>query len=788
MLKLALAAHALRSAALAAMAIALAAAGIAASDATAAPTFSASSVSGDVVFFQSDKRVLPADTDSQRDIYARSFSADVGGLVTRQVSIGPAGGNDAFPVNFEGASVDGRYVFFSTREQLTEDDRDRRDDVYVRDLHTSTTLLVSTGSTWCAPDCGNGPHDAGFAGASADGSKAFFVTEERLAPGDLDDAVDLYARDLSSGETVLASPGADECAPQCGNGPVHIIHRGVSADGSAAFFTTEERLAEEDEDEATDIYARLLPTGRTVLVSDPEAGCDGCGGGASPVFRAAGDDGGRVFFTTEERLVEEDEDGATDVYARDLPDGPTRLVSAGESGSLGASFVAASSSGHRALFSTAAALDPADTNGRDDLYLWSGGGAPELVTPGNCAAGAKCDTTFGALTPDGSKVFYDTADPLAPGDDDEALDAYAQSVPGGSPMLASAPADDCPPGCPGASRPSAFKAASTDGGTVLFATDGALSAADDSGVLDEDVYARRSGETLLVTPSGFCPKKRCDATFVGATPDASRVYFITEERLTPEDGDEDGEPADIWEQRMPSEGEAPEPRLISTGNTPKVEEALAPAAPTLTGTDPPSPGDATEIRVRGTAPENASIKVYATADCSQAVVGLGSAEQLAGPGILVTVEPGSTVSLRATAEVDGFVSECSAPVAYRHLLIEAPKPGGSGAGAPSKGDGGPTSSAPAPPRSLARARAAITFGPAGKTRQRRLLLRFVEAGGLPSATFKCKLDRERWRRCRSPLKLRRLAFGRHVFRVIAEAPGASGPSAPATVKFRVVRR
>ncbi|HEX6229814.1 MAG TPA: hypothetical protein VFZ41_10190 [Solirubrobacterales bacterium] len=55
------------------------------------------------------------------------------------------------------------------------------------------------------------------------------------------------------------------------------------------------------------------------------------------------------------------------------------------------------------------------------------------------------------------------------------------------------------------------------------------------------------------------------------------------------------------------------------------------------------------------------------------------------------------------------------------------------------------------------------------------------------ATFLCKIDRRRFRRCRSPLTLRRLRFGRHVFRVKARAAGRVDRT-PASYRFRVVKR
>ncbi len=51
--------------------------------------------------------------------------------------------------------------------------------------------------------------------------------------------------------------------------------------------------------------------------------------------------------------------------------------------------------------------------------------------------------------------------------------------------------------------------------------------------------------------------------------------------------------------------------------------------------------------------------------------------------------------------------------------------------------------------------------------------------------FLCRLDRSRFRRCRSPFTARRLRFGWHVFRVKARVPGGAADRSPATWRFRV---
>ena len=121
-----------------------------------------------------------------------------------QVSTGPTGGNGAFDGFFAGASADGSRVFFVTVEPLVSADTDTEQDVYERS--GGQTTLVSTG-----PAGGNGATGAGFAGASADGSRVFFVTIEPLVSADTDRTQDVYER--SGGQTTLVSTG-----PTGGNG------------------------------------------------------------------------------------------------------------------------------------------------------------------------------------------------------------------------------------------------------------------------------------------------------------------------------------------------------------------------------------------------------------------------------------------------------------------------------------------------------------------------------------------------------------------------------------------
>jgi Tol biopolymer transport system component len=750
------------------------------------------SADGAIAFFETDEQLVPGDTDTKRDIYERSYDEGVGAYVTRQVSLGPAGGNDAYPALFEGASATGAKVFFSTEETLVPADTEHRLDVYVRDLEAGTTTLVSQGAPSCAPACGNGDADAGFARASADGSKAFFVSNERLTAEDTDSAVDVYERNLTTATTTLVSVGGSSCLPGCGNGPAGATLRGLAPNASRVFFTTSEQLSGADADSALDIYARNLEAGTTTLVSQGDSSCaPGCGNsGAAPVFQASSSDGSRVFLTTDEQLSAADQDAATDIYVRDLPNGPTTLVSGGSSSILTASFAAASSDGSRAFFTTAEGLVGGDTDNANDVYEWSGG-APILVSSATCSPGSECGSNFNTASADGSRIVFSTAEQLVAADTDMGVDIYEQVIGSGGPVLVSQPESGCG-GCSTGSADARFNRASADAGTVFFTSDEPLVVADLDP--DDDIYARDvdAGTTALSTPPGLCPVAGCDATFVDATADGSHVFFQTEERLTAEDVD--SEP-DIYERAYDVGLGKMVTRLVSTGNSPDLE--LGPPPPVLTGTTPTSPAASTTPSIVGQAQAGSAIKIYTTPNCSGEPAASGTASQLGAPGIGVTVAVGSKTSFRATAEAEGFVSLCSEPIEY----VQQSGGGGEGGGGEEQGGGGGTGvgsggivgSAPGgraagnggatfvPPQTR------ITFGPAAKTRSPSPSFRFTDSTGQSGTKFTCKLDRKAWKPCASPVRLR-VDPGRHVFSV--RGVNAVGTWEPVPVKraFKRVSR
>jgi Tol biopolymer transport system component len=757
------------------VALLLAAAAFDASAANASPAaYEGASADGSKVFFSTTEKLVPGDTDSYRDVYMRVFDPDVSEYVSREVSTGPTGGNGAFDADFEKVSADGSKVFFTTAEQLVAADTDSKVDLYVRDPEEGTTELVSVASDVCGVSCGNGPADVTFAGVTANGTLALFVTTERFAAADEDSAVDIYARNLNTATTTLISAGGESCAPAgCGNEAFPSTMRGASPDGSKVFFATLEQLTSDDTDNDIDIYQRNMPGGPTVRIS--QGTCGGCGNANSfpAVFAGTSNDGNTVYFESSEGLVAGDSDGSNDVYRR--ASGTTTLVSGGTE-SAPANLKAVSSNGSLVLFDTAEGLTGADTNGANDIYGWSGG-APTLVTSGTCTQGSGCGVNFAAATSDASKLFFTTTEQLAAGDTDASADIYRVTTGGGgTPVLVSA-------GGNGA-QSAIFNGMSADGEKVYYTTSEKMVPQDED--TRRDLYLRDIGgaATIFSSPAGVCPGGAdCNVVYNGNSTDAQHVFFVTEERLG--SGEDVDSEADVYERDQ----SLAETRLVSVGNS----AALGPSAPALTGTSPASPAASTTPALLGEAPAGTSIKIYATEECEGAPVATGTAAELKAPGITVSVAPGSTTSFRATA-TDGLgdTSACSGAVTYRQENPPPPPPppppgeeggggkggGGSGGNQPKYYNGGTPFVAPL---------TKITFGPSFKTRKRKAVFRFYDSTGQPGTKFNCRLDRRPWKGCGSPTLLKRLKPGKHLFSV--KGLNAAGVWEPSPVKraFKVVQ-
>jgi NHL repeat len=106
-------------------------------------------------------------------------------------------------------SDDGRYVFFSSPDQLVSADNNGRYDAYQYDMASGKVALISTGQCNC---------NSYFVEQSPDGHDVFFTTKQRLVAIDFDENADLYDARIDGGiaaQNALPPPQCqgDSCQP-----------------------------------------------------------------------------------------------------------------------------------------------------------------------------------------------------------------------------------------------------------------------------------------------------------------------------------------------------------------------------------------------------------------------------------------------------------------------------------------------------------------------------------------------------------------------------------------------
>lgn len=331
-------------------------------------------------------------------------------------------------------SGNGRFVAFrSFGTTLHPDDTDFFSDIYVRDLETNETTLVSraTGSSGA-----KGNADSSNPSISENGQfVAFESNATNLDPDDLDGTSDIFVRDLVNHTTVLVSRATGSGVK--GNAASSLPD--ISADGQfVAFQSAASNLAGADANGFFDIYRRELTGAKTtVRVSfdtgggDPDAACTNCSISANGNFIA--------FDSTATDLVVGDTNGQQDVFRRDVAGAVTvrvSLTSAGAEATGGGSRIPAiSATGQFVAFeSDATNLVTGDTNGDRDIFRRDiAGGTTVRVSVNSAGAEADGFSREPSISSDGSRIVFTSFAPnLVDGDTNGTGDVFIRDVTAGT--------------------------------------------------------------------------------------------------------------------------------------------------------------------------------------------------------------------------------------------------------------------------------------------------------------------------------------------------------------------
>jgi Tol biopolymer transport system component len=307
-----------------------------------------------VIFSSPFSNIVPGDRNRATDVFVHDRVGETTRIVSRSSDGMLANGNSFDPA----ISADGRYVVFASRaSNLSPRDGDREHDVYLRDLRTGKTELISVGRL------GKGDDRSGYPDVSDDGDRVSFISgATNLVRDDANELTDLFVRERSTKTTIRASVGTageePEAFEECESGGCYRVggarEPSISGDGEVVVFVTDANgLVSDDRNYNPDVYIHEIVTGVTERVSISGDGSDAYGPGSvecgkDPVCSqftsthspSISRDGNLVYFiSAAPEISDEDDDGdkgrgsGAQVFVHDRTSGHTLIVSRYRDGS-----------------------------------------------------------------------------------------------------------------------------------------------------------------------------------------------------------------------------------------------------------------------------------------------------------------------------------------------------------------------------------------------------------------------------------------------------------------------
>lgn len=264
-------------------------------------------------FYSGGPDLVTGDTNEDWDVFVRDTLVSTTRLVSVSYSgTGPGNGSSFL----SDLTPDGRFVVFrSDASNLVTNDTNGTDDVFLRDLNSGVTELISVKSS--GQGSGNGGSQGGS--ISADGRHvAFSSTASDLNGAATNGRSQIYVRDRLLGTNILCSvstnhaPASSEC-----------FLRGISANGRGVLFSTS--ATNFGTGGSDNIFAFDIPTRKLQLVTVTTSGTAASSYHSEPSISA---DGRHVaFYSYAGNLVANDSNNQPDVFVRDLLAEVTALIS-----------------------------------------------------------------------------------------------------------------------------------------------------------------------------------------------------------------------------------------------------------------------------------------------------------------------------------------------------------------------------------------------------------------------------------------------------------------------------
>ena len=450
-----------------------------------------------VVFFSNASNLVIDDTNASYDIFVRDRQAST----TQRVSVSSTGAQANGESSSAWIAAGGRYVAFdSSATNLVTSDINAKDDIFLRDLQTNTTTLLSVNTAGA-----QGNDHSYYPALTPDGRRVVFQSAAtNFAVGDLPgDGIfqfgeDIFFRDLITSQTDIVSR---LYAPLQSND--HSLKAVVSDDGRYVAFETRSTtlIPTQNTGAYKKIFVRDVLTRQSVLASVSSAGVLSNGDSLAPSLSG---DGHLVSFTSDSSaLVTGDTNNAQDIFLRNLATNITTRVSVAADGGNGNDLSMQSrlarNGGFICFGSYATNLVSGDTNATQDIFVRDlSTNITERVSVATGGGQANNYSSNCALSADGRFVaFQSNATNLVAGDTNATQDIFVRDRQTGQTRLVSVGF-----GAAQSNDSSYMPSLSDDGHLVAFHSSATnLVEGDTNGCMDVFVYDLNSGITLRASVS-----------------------------------------------------------------------------------------------------------------------------------------------------------------------------------------------------------------------------------------------------------------------------------------------
>jgi Tol biopolymer transport system component len=223
-----------------------------------------------------------------------------------------------------GISADGRYVAFSsTGTDQVAGDTNGYEDIFIRDLQSSTTTRISLGLNGVQTNGGSTTPQI-----SADGNYvAYSSSASNLVDGDTNGCGDIFLWSRATGLTTRVSVGSNATQANGSSfGP------NLSSDGSRVIFSSAaSNLVDGDTNQYEDAFVFDRTTGLTTRVDVSSTGAQTTWGISSGSLSLSAD-GRFALFAADSAVLGGGSSSAATLFVHDLQSGTTLTASAGEDG------------------------------------------------------------------------------------------------------------------------------------------------------------------------------------------------------------------------------------------------------------------------------------------------------------------------------------------------------------------------------------------------------------------------------------------------------------------------